>query len=68
MSGDGRMFGWQRTLTGVSPVVVWDRAHGCAKMEFVGDLHLMRPEQYRMTVDELVVEYPAPAMSVTDGE
>lgn len=62
MIDDGRSFGWQRTRGGrrpVTPVIIWDKLYGCAKMEFVGDLHRLRPEQYGMTLAELAAIYPA---------
>lgn len=62
MTGDGRMFGWQRSdLTGLSPVIVWDPLHGCTKNFKIVSVHLMRPEQYTMTLTELAVAYPVPA-------
>lgn len=60
---DGRMFGWQRALTGITPVIVWDKLNGGVKnFEFVGGLHLMKPEQYGMTLTELAAEFPAPVV------
>lgn len=66
MIDDGRMFGWQRTIRhmpgSVSPVIVWDKLHGSTKhVEFVGGLHVMRPEEYGMTLAELAALYPPPA-------
>lgn len=54
------MFGWQQTLRGVTPVIVYDMQHGCAKKEFVGGLILVRPEHQKLTLEELALEYPAP--------
>lgn len=54
------MFGWQRTLRGVTPVVVHDAQHGCVKMEFVGKLIPVKPEHQALTLEELAILYPAP--------
>ena len=48
----------------LTPVILWDPQHGCAKFEIVGDLHLMKPEQYRMSLSELELEYPAPQVQL----
>jgi hypothetical protein len=55
------MFGWQRTLRGVTPVAVFDLQHGCVKhVEFVGGLHPVKPEEQKLTLEELARKYPAP--------
>lgn len=56
------MFGWQRTLRGVTPVVVFDTQYGCAKFEFVGDLIPVKPEHQKLTLEELALQYPAPKL------
>lgn len=55
------MFGWQRSdLTGFSPVIVWDKLHGCTKNFEIVALRPVPPEQQTKTLAELAALYPAP--------
>ncbi len=63
LPGDGRMFGWQRTRNGrtpIMPVVIFDQREGCNSKEFVGQLYLIKPREYHLTINELAKIYPAP--------
>lgn len=58
-----KIFAWVRargaSLRPAQPVIIHDKTIG-PKLEFVGDLHLMKPHQDHLTIDELAECYPAP--------
>lgn len=57
------VFAWVRsrgaTTRPAQPVILRDITIG-PKLEFVGDLHLIKPEQEHLSIDELVELHPAP--------
>lgn len=66
MTGDSRMFGWQRVRGGLAPftpVVVFDKLHGNTKNFEIAALHPLMPHEYGLTLAELAAIYPAPAVA-----
>jgi hypothetical protein len=59
-----RKFVWVRVhdfggLNPVYPAILYGDLVG-PKLEYIGDIHLITPEQYHLTISELAAIYPAP--------
>lgn len=62
---DGRYFAWVRqrgAKNPVSPVIVYDKNIG-GKMEYVGNLQMLKPHEYGDDLDALADRYPAPPIT-----
>lgn len=61
---DGRKFGWQRSRGGArspaTPVIVYGDGWVGGEKEMVGNLHMLKPHEYGLSLDELAGTYPCP--------
>jgi hypothetical protein len=62
--GDGRYFAWVRVYdyygyNPMYPCVIHDRDVG-PKLIIHGEVHMMKPHEYGLTISELAAIYPAP--------